>query len=113
MIQDLPQTITYSDEIIKIGIAPPPCQHLLQRKRVSIKEDPTSSYSRTTFNREGLLVVLPVLSGSGEGMIQCEECKYKTGYKCWFYGNMTLVQQSKKIVWGCEKYRSSWKMHTH
>jgi len=59
-----------------------------------------------------LCCVLPELV-AGVGMNPCKDCKYMTVDRCWFYGTLKLGQLSKKIVWGCEKYRPWWKTQIH
>ena len=36
----------------------------------------------------------------------CLHCQKRTGMdRCWWYGKMTLGDQIRKIVYGCEKFR--------
>jgi hypothetical protein len=43
-------------------------------------------------------------------LVSCKMCNYKTGDKCWLYGKMTLGEQLKKRLRGCENYRPWWMM---
>jgi len=44
-------------------------------------------------------------------LTQCKDCNFKIENKCWYYGDMTPPQLSKKAILGCEKYRPWWMMH--
>lgn len=45
-------------------------------------------------------------------LVSCKDCNFKILNKCWYYGEITLAQLSKKAIMGCTNYRPWWEMHT-
>ena len=86
------------------GIAASPDFIILQEQ--VIVQDIYASGLTETFHRFFLFV--PRVLNSRNGMNPCKDCKYKTVDRCWFYGTIKPGLLSKKIIWGCEKYRP-WK----